>query len=297
MVRIRGLRVIREFDPWRSRLCTCPHKFTLNPYTGCAHGCIYCYARSYIKDFSRPRPKKNLLVNVLHDLDRLPKGALISMSESSDPYTPPEETLGLTRKVIKAILARGFRLLLVTKSDLVTRDTDLLKDGGVAVSITITTLKDELAKKIEPGAPPPSQRVKAVERLSRSSIPVTVRIDPIIPRVNDGLDDLRELIDAVADAGVKQVTTSTYKARWDSLARLSKVFPHLKDWFYSTYISKGEKVGGYFYLPREIRLRYMLTVMKLALDKGLAFATCREGLSFLNTPGIYCDGSTYTITS
>ncbi|MCD6323651.1 MAG: radical SAM protein [Desulfurococcales archaeon] len=258
---IRGLKIIREFDPWRSKLCTCPHKFTLNPYTGCAHGCLYCYARSYIKDFTRVRLKDKLLQRVLSDLNRIPKGALISMSESSDPYTPPEHRIGVTRKVIQAILSKGFRLLIVTKSDLVVRDEDLLSSGNAAVSITITTINDELARRLEPGAPPPSRRIDAVKKLTSAGVPVTVRIDPIIPFLNDSSEDLSELVEEVANAGALQVTTSTYKARWDSLRRLSTAFPAIKDKLYDAYVERGVRVGGYFYLPPEVRLRYLLIVL------------------------------------
>ena len=292
-MRIRGLSVIREFDPWSSPLCTCPHKFTLNPYTGCGHKCLYCYARSYIPSFDRPRPKKDLLQRMGKDLRKIPAGMLISLSESSDPYTPPEKVLELTRKAIRIILDAGMRLLILTKSDLVRRDIDLLRNAAAAVSITITTLNDNLARRIEPGAPPPSRRIRAVEELSDAGIPVTVRIDPIIPWVNDPSEDIKNLVRRVAEAGAAQVTTSTYKARWDSLKRLTQEFPELRKSLYEAYVTKGVKLGGYFYLPKEVRLRYLMLVREEVLARGMAFATCREGFPQLHTPGIYCDGSTY----
>ncbi len=292
MVRVKGLRVIREFDPWGSPLCTCPHKFTLNPYTGCGHHCLYCYARSYIPGFDRPRPKKDLLRRVRHDVAVLPKGSLISVAESSDPYTPPERVLGLTREVLKILVGAGHRVLVVTKSDLVTRDADILR-GGAAVSITITTLDDEVAAKIEPGAPPPSRRIRAVEELSRRGVPVSVRIDPIIPYINDDPVMLERLVKEVAEAGALQVITSTYKARWDSLARFRRALPDTGEALARLYRGIGEKVGGYLYLPREVRVRMLMPVWRAALRHGLAFSTCREGIPILNTPGIYCDGSTW----
>ncbi len=292
MVRVRGLKVIREFDPWGSPLCTCPHKFTLNPYTGCGHHCIYCYARSYIPGFDRPRPKKDLLRRVRHDAAVLPKGSLISVAESSDPYTPPEKVLGLTREVLKILVGAGHRVLVVTKSELVVRDADILK-GRAAVAITITTLEDDVAAKIEPGAPPPSRRIRAVEELSRRGVPVSVRIDPIIPYINDDQPMLERLVREVAEAGALQVITSTYKARWDSLARFRRALPDVGERLVRLYRGIGEKVGGYLYLPREVRVRMLMPVWREALRQGLAFSTCREGLPTLNTPGIYCDGSTW----
>ncbi|MEM2348008.1 MAG: hypothetical protein QW267_06980, partial [Sulfolobales archaeon] len=102
-----SLRVVRMFDPWGSKLCTCPLKYNLNPYTGCSHGCIYCYARTYIKDFNRPRVKEKLLINIAADLSKIPANMLITMSNSSDPYTPPEGRLAVTREVLKKVLGRG----------------------------------------------------------------------------------------------------------------------------------------------------------------------------------------------
>ncbi len=292
MVRVKGLKVIREFDPWGSKLCTCPHKFTLNPYTGCSHHCLYCYARSYIPGFDRPRPKKDLLRRVRHDAAILPRGSLISIAESSDPYTPPERVLGLTREVLKILIGAGHRVLVVTKSDLVTRDADILK-GGAAVAITITTLDDEVSAKIEPGAPPPSKRIRAVEELSRRGVPVSVRIDPIIPYINDDPTMLGRLVKEVADAGALQVITSTYKARWDSLARFRRAVPEVGEALTGLYRGLGERVGGYLYLPRKVRIRMLMPVWRAAIKHGLAFSTCREGMSVLNTPGVYCDGSTW----
>lgn len=289
----RGLRVVRLFDPWSSPYCTCPLKFTLNPYTGCGHGCLYCYARSYIRGFSRPRPKARLLRDLLHDLRLLPKGALIELSASSDPYTPPEAVLGLTRKALKYIASRGFRILVVTKSDLVVRDADILSEAEASVAITITTLDESLARKLEPGAPPPTARVEAVEKLSRLGIPVTVRLDPIIPYVNDSWESIEEVVARVAEAGALQITTSTYKARPDSLRMLSEAFPDEGAKLRELYTGKGVKTHGYYYLPSELRLRYILMVREAAFKYGLAFASCREGFKFLNTPGIHCDGSLY----
>ena len=285
--------MVRLFDPWGSPYCTCPLKFTLNPYTGCGHGCLYCYARSYIRDFNRPRPKARLLRDLLHDLRLLPRGALIELSASSDPYTPPEAYVGLTRKVLEHIASRGFRILVVTKSDLIVRDADILLRAEASVAITITTLDESLAKKLEPGAPPPSARVRVVEKLSRLGIPVTVRLDPIIPYVNDSRESIEEVVVRVAEAGALQITTSTYKARLDSLRMLSEAFPDEGAKLRKLYIGKGVKTHGYYYLPKELRLRYVLTVRETALKHGLAFASCREGFKFLNTPGIHCDGSLY----
>ncbi len=285
-----SLSVIRKFDPWNSPLCTCPFKLTLNPYTGCGHGCIYCYARGYIPNFDKPRLKENLLTRVLKDLDRIPRGTLISMSESSDPYQPLEETYRLTRKVLKLLLRRGMKVLIVTKSDLVVNDVDILDPHSVAVSITITTLDDDLAKLLEPGAPPPSRRLEAVVRLSSEGFRVTVRVDPIIPELNDSPKEIEDLIKASAEAGARHIVSSTLKVKPHVMSGLSKVFPQLKQKFIKLYYEEGTRIQGYRYLPSDLRLKYMELVARLSRKYGMSFSTCREGLEHLNTPGIPCDG-------
>jgi DNA repair photolyase len=298
------LRVIKPFDPWRSPLCTCPMKWVLHPYTGCAHLCLYCYAANYIPRHNIVRPKNELIYNVLHDVKLLPKGALVEMSTSSDPYTPPEDRLQLTRRVLQILLESGLRVLITTKSSLVVRDLDILSrfGGRVAVAITITTVNDELARVLEPGAPPPSERLKAVEILSRNGIPVTVRVDPIIPLVNDDPSNIEKLVKAVAKAGAVQITSSTYKAKPIDFKKMYELVKRLHgergaEEFRYLYFEdpNSEKVQGYRYLRQAQRFEYMKTIKELAENEGLAFATCREGFAYLHTPGIACDGSSYTL--
>ncbi len=288
--------VIKPFDPWRSPLCTCPQKWVVNPYTGCGHRCLYCYATSYIPKHYIPRPKASLLERAKRDLRAMPRNALIEMSTSSDPYTPPEESMRLTRKLIREVLVHGMRLLITTKSDLIVRDIDVLSKclGRTAVAITITTVSDTLAKRIEPGAPPPSRRVEALRILRRAGIPVIVRVDPVIPYVNDDYNMLRELIKRVAEAGALQITSSTYKAKQDNLARMKRAFPSLTKVLDELYRVRGIRIHGYTYLEERLRYSYMKILKELAEEFGLIFETCREGFPNLGTPGFACDGSTFT---
>jgi len=104
---------------------------------------------------------------------------------------------------------------IVTKSDLVTRDIDLLAAMKAAVAVTVTTLDDSLSLRLEPGAPSPKRRLFALNELSRAGIPLSARIDPIIPGINDcGIEDL---VYSLHSAGVRHITSSTYKARPDSI--------------------------------------------------------------------------------
>ncbi|WP_440059104.1 SPL family radical SAM protein [Thermogladius sp. 4427co] len=289
----RKLKVIRPFDPWSSPLCTCPLKYSLHPYTGCSHFCLYCYATSYIG--RKPStPKKDFLKNLREDLNYVDKRLVVELSSSSDPYPPVENWLGLTRKALELLASRRIRILITTKGDIVVRDIDILSKTSSAVMITITTLDDNLARKLEPGAPPPSRRLQALERLAQSGIPVGVRIDPILPGLNDDPLMLKELVEAVANAGAKHVVTSTYKMKPDSYKRIIQAFPELKDLYNKLYLRNGEYIHGYRYLPKNIRESLLEPVIAKAIEKGLTAAVCREGLGpkFLKAPS--CDGSHLT---
>ena len=260
-----SLYVIREFDPWRSPLCTCPPKYSFQPYTGCSHSCLYCYARSYISRFIRGRfmskPKQNLINRLLHDIRLIDKSKTINMSTSSDPYPPEEKTLLLTRKSLSILLRHKCKILITTKSDLVVRDIDIIYNKPVAVMITITTLDDDLARKIEPKAPQPSRRISAVQKLAEENIPVGVRIDPIIP----------------------------YKADKTSFRQLIEAFPEYEKIWRQLYFKNGEKIHHYYYLKQDVRKKILSTVIKTASKYGVTYATCREGFVFKNAPS--CDGS------
>lgn len=288
MLKSLKTRVIRPFDPWRGKLCTCPLKLSFDPYTGCEHGCLYCYASSYIKDFRRCRPKENLLRLVRRDLAVIPKNALISMSNSSDPYPPMESQLKLTRSCFQEFLGRDLRILIITKSDLVVRDLDLIRRLRAAVTITITTLDDDLAKRLEPNAPPPSRRLDAIRNLSGEGIPVGARVDPIIPFLND--EGVEVLLKEVKGSGALHVTSSTFKPRWDSWKRIMEAFPDVCGKLKPLYFDEGERIGRSYYLPRPLRFRLMSRVAEECKKLGLTFACCREGFIELNSGGS-CDGS------
>jgi DNA repair photolyase len=106
--------LITKFDPWNSKLCTCPFKLTLNPYTGCEHACVYCYASSYIPNFFDCRPKKNLIPCLEKEAKNL-KGELISISNSSDPYPSIEKKLLLTRKCLEILSKANCKVQIITK--------------------------------------------------------------------------------------------------------------------------------------------------------------------------------------
>jgi DNA repair photolyase len=276
--------LISRFDPWRSGLCTCPPKLTFNPYTGCDHQCVYCYASSYIPNFKDCRPKKDALTALWREAAKL-RGETISIANSSDPYPRVEASAGLTRRCLEVLVTSNCRIQIITKSNLVARDADLLGKVPSTVALTITTDDDALARVIEPFAPLSSQRIRAAQDLIKAGIPVSVRIDPLIPIVND---QPKKLLAELASIGVKHITASTYKAKPDNWLRLTKALPWLAEKLKPLYF-QGERIGGSTLLPREFRFKLLKGIRDLVLVNGLRFGVCREGLAELNTAP--CDGS------
>lgn len=278
------MKYIKPFDPWKNELCTCPQKYSLNPYTGCSFSCIYCYISSFIKNPFFVREKKDLIKEVKRDVKKIDKNLYISLSNSSDPYSYIEEKLKITREILKILRDEGIKTLIITKSDLVLRDIDILKDMKVSVSITITTLKD-VYKTIEPFAPEPKRRLMALKKLKEEGIKTSIRIDPIIPFINDNLDEIEEMIKIVKDF-VDQVIVSTLKLRPDSKKRFEEKMPEIYEKIIPLY---KEKIRGNLYLDKEVRYKIIKEVSNLAKKYNLFFSSCREGFKDLNTN--ICDGS------
>ncbi len=280
------MSLIKPFDPWHSRLCTCLSKLTFNPYTGCDHNCFYCYASSYIPKFYSCRPKKDLISKLRREASRL-RGEIVSIANSSDPYPNIEAKLGLTRKCLEILSVSNCRIQIITKSTLVTRDVDLLKRTAATVALTITTEDDNIARLMEPNAPLPTKRIETAKILIEEGIPVSARIDPIIPYVNDNPETLIKTLTAI---GIKHITASTYKVKPDNWQRLSKVVSsQTTEKLKLLYFKRGEKIASYTYLPKDLRFKLMQNMAKLAKKYDIKFGTCREGLSQLNTAA--CDGS------
>lgn len=278
--------ILKPFDPWKSPLCTCPEKLSLNPYTGCPHGCLYCYATSYIPHFQEPRPKVDLEKRLRREVLRIRPESLVTMSGSCDPYPYQEKDLLITRGCLKILKGGGMAVQVFTKSDLVCRDADLLSEMKSVVSVTITTARDDLSRKLEPGAPLPDRRLEAIRFLHRKGIPVSARIDPIIPGINDC--EIETLAFLACEAGAQHITSSTYKARPDNWRRILSAFP-LQAENLKAIFEKGSRVGGSSYMPGEIRESLMRKVESAALENGVTFASCREGKKAQS--GVLCDGS------
>lgn len=186
---------------------------SVNPYRGCSHGCVYCYARpthEYL-GFSAGRDFETRIL-VKRSAPRLLRRALrrrswhpqvIGMSGVTDPYQPVERALKLTRACLEVLAEARNPVAVVTKSRLVTRDIDLLgelaRHDAAAVTLSITTLRPDVHVKMEPGAASPAQRLAAIRALAQAGIPVGVNVAPVVPGLTD--HELPAILAAAAEAG------------------------------------------------------------------------------------------------
>ncbi|MBU2043657.1 MAG: radical SAM protein [Candidatus Omnitrophica bacterium] len=283
------MALITSFDPWRNKLCSCPAKYSLSAYTGCNHGCLYCYASSYIKDFGRPREKKDFLKILSREIKKIPPGSIITIANSSDPYLNLEKKIKLTRQALEILKNYDLKINLVTKSSLVLRDLDLLKNmKKILIAISLTCLDQKLARKLEPRTPSPQERLKTLKSLS-AYLPVVVRLDPLVYPLNT--ENLESLIKQIKSSGAKQIITSTYKIKPDNFKRMVSTFRQHQNLWQALYLEKGERKNNYIYLPEKLRKDLISRVKKLALAENLGFSSCREGFNQLNTA--LCDGSSF----
>jgi DNA repair photolyase len=273
--------VIHKFDPWNNQFCTCPEKFSLNPYTGCDHRCIYCYS-TYIPHFYTCRRKKDLHKKMKSDLQKIPKNSIISISNSSDPYPSIEKKYGDTRRALEILGDHEMKVLIVTKGDRVVRDIDLLTEMNAVVAVTVTTLH---AKRLEPNAPSPRKRLDALRTLNDHGIPTVLRLDPLFLYLST---DYAAVIKEGVEAGVRHIVSSTYKAKWDNWKRFSHAYPEIARKTYPLYFEEGMRVGRSYYLPEKIRKEMLQKVKDLCEGYGISFSTCRENLEMISSS---CDGS------
>lgn len=186
-------------------------KYNMNLYRGCAHGCIYCDSRSdcyQLGDLADIRIKANALDLLRKELASKRRKGYIGTGSMNDPYQPAEAQYGLTGQALRVIATFGFPVHIITKSDLVLKDLSTLQQinrYAAAVSFTLTTVDDELASKLEPGAPPPSARLRAMQTLAQAGVPTGVTMMPILPFIQDTEQNIRAIIEAAVTAGASYV--------------------------------------------------------------------------------------------
>lgn len=193
-----------------------PFQWTINPYRGCEFGCKYCYARythEFMQmdaaDFEDKIYAKSAGAHLLRqELVRVSRRDHIAIGTATDPYQPAERRYARTRSILEVFAReRGRHLGITTKSDLVLRDVDLLREiargNVIGVNLTITTLDENLARLLEPRAPRPALRLEAVRRLAEAGIPAGVFPNPVMPGLTDGERALDRLAKSARDAGAQ----------------------------------------------------------------------------------------------
>ena len=221
----------------------------MNIYRGCTHGCIYCDSRSLCyhmdHDFEDVEIKRNAPELLEAALRAKGKKGMIGTGSMSDPYMPLERKEGLTRACAQIVERYGFGFTVITKSTDVLRDLDILeainRRAKCVVQMTLTTCDEALCRLVEPGAPTTDERVEALNILRERGIPTVVWISPILPFINDSVDNLRGLMKRCVEAGVRGVVyfgagmTLRDGNREYYYQQLDRHFPGLSDRYRRTY--------------------------------------------------------------
>ncbi|WP_170437645.1 PA0069 family radical SAM protein [Ruegeria arenilitoris] len=278
-----------------------PFDRSINPYRGCEHGCVYCFARpthAYLGlsaglDFeTRLIARPNAPDVLARELSSARyKVAPIALGTNTDPYQPIEKTLSITRACLEVLRDFNHPVAIVTKGALIERDIDILAPmaalGLVRVGISLTTLDDGLSRRMEPRAPAPKRRLRTIRMLTEAGIPVRVMTSPIIPGLTD--HELEALLEAGRDAGADA-------ASWIMLRLPREVSQLWQEWLSEHEPGRAEKVmarlremhGGRDYDPRWGHRMRGEGVYAEMVAKRFKSAIARLGLA-TTTPKLRCD--------
>ena len=221
----------------------------INLYRGCQHGCIYCDSRSkcYQMDhaFEDIEVKENAIFLLETALKRKRQKCMIGTGAMTDPYIPLEEDLKMTRQALAVIKRHGFGATVLTKSDRILRDLDILKaindKTKAVVQMTLTTLDDTLCRILEPNVCPTSRRAEVLKACQAAGIPTVVWLCPIVPYLNDTEENILGILEICRDAGVKGVLcfnmglTLREGNREYFYMQLDRHFPGLKERYIRTW--------------------------------------------------------------
>jgi DNA repair photolyase len=268
-----------------------PFTWTINPYRGCEFGCRYCYAR-YTHEFMEMRDgmefeqkiyvKQHAADLLRHELRRVKTDDSIALGTATDPYQPAERRYEVTRGILEEFARhRGFELGIVTKSNLIVRDLELLKEVGranrLSVHITVTTLDVNLARILEPRAPRPDLRLDAVRALAQAGLRVGISCSPAVPGITDSPADLEALIRAAAESGADYVFANPLFLKPCSAAIflpfLEQNFPRLADNYRQRYQDRA-------FLPPAYGKRLSQLIARLREKYKLTRAHRRERSAF-----------------
>jgi len=180
--------------------------YALNPYRGCAHACVYCYAPSVIHwDKGKWGELVEVKVNLPRTLSkelRAKKKGVVGLGTVTDPYQPAEKKYEITRRCLELLLLHDFPVCIQTKSSLVLRDMELLKSfSNIEVGVTLTALDDRAREKMEPGASSVAERIRTLEELSKNGIDTWVFMGPVMPYITD----VEALVEAIAEVKPRYV--------------------------------------------------------------------------------------------
>lgn len=221
----------------------------MNLYRGCSHGCIYCDSRSkcyHMKHaFEDIEVKENALELLEYALKHKRKRCMIGTGSMTDPYIPLEMEIGSVRKALQLIYEYGFGFTVITKSDRIMRDIDLLQKINdktkCVVQMTLTTYDEDLCRKIEPNVSTTRKRFEVLKQLRDAGIPTVVWLTPILPFINDTEDNISGILDMCREANVYGIIcfgmglTLREGNREYFYEQLDRLFPQLKQKYIQTY--------------------------------------------------------------
>jgi len=250
-----------------------PFPWMINPYRGCEFACKYCYAR-YTHEFMELRDgldferkiyvKQHTAWLLRQELKKVRPGEEIAIGTATDPYQPAERRFGITQAILREFaLHKGFQIGVVTKSNLVLRDLELLRkiseNNDLSICLTVTTTNADLARILEPRAPRPDLRLMAVQKLTETGIHAGINCAPILPGITDAPADLEKVVKAAAEAGARFVHVNPLFLKPCS----EKVFmPFLEEKFPRLVSMYRERYGNRAYLPAEYHKRLGALVKK-----------------------------------
>jgi DNA repair photolyase len=240
-----------------------PFTWAINPYRGCEFACKYCYAR-YTHEFMELRDgvdferkifvKQQAAALLQSELKKVKRGEEIAIGTATDPYQPAERRFEVTRAILEELARHsGLSIGIVTKSNMVTRDAEILRRVGehnrVFVNVTVTTVDVELARKLEPRAPRPDLRLEAVRQLNLAGVDAGVICAPVLPEITDKPRDLEALVKAASAAGAKYVFANPLFLKPCSAAIflpfLEENFPALVERYRARYADRAFLPKGY----------------------------------------------------
>ncbi len=255
-------------------------EWSLNPYTGCAHRCTFCYVRAFEARADRPwddrygasiRVKTNVAEVLRRELARPSwDGSGVAIGSATDPYQPAEGRYRLTRACIEALAEAANPFSLITRGPLVVRDLDVLaaaaRRARVSVTFSVPTLDPEIWRRTEPGTPPPHQRLRALSALVEAGIEASVGLAPVLPGLSDRPELLAEVVRAARAAGATRVWTNLLYlkpgTREHFLAALERDWPELLPEYERLYRRRA-------YLPAEAVRPVRERVAALARGQGI----------------------------